>query len=502
MLPPHRVGRLVVAAGMGVLVALGHPPAGVPFAAVAGYVGVLLMVRGRGSAVGAADGFVFGGAMFAVLVSWSARFGAPALVALVFSQALFFVPFGVAAAARVRGWRWVALTTGTLTLSEAVRARWPLGGFEWGQLGYVWHATPVRGLASVVGVLGLTAVTAAACAAAAVMLHRRQLPGRAGLLALALAAAAGLTLSARDWTTPAGGLDVAVVQVAPVCRGPVVLCPSEDERLLDAFARLTRVSGTRPSLFIWGEGALGGGSIKAAGARAVAAAGVRSRLLAGVTAPGGPGMFVNANVLYDSSGKVAYRYDKRHPVPFGEYVPWRQFVAGVGDVGTLVPVDMVRGTRPGRVPVSATVLGTVSSFEGSFSREVRASAADPEVQGIAILTSQASYGRSAASDQFLAMAGMRAAELQKPAIVAATTGRSALFEPRGGLVSATPLLRPSVLDVRVPLRRGTTPFGRVGDAPVLVAGVLTVVGALPGWRRRIKSWRARLSGLTTRRSVC
>ena len=74
----------------------------------------------------------------------------------------------------------MAATSATLTLSEAARARWPLGGFEWGQLGYVWHATPVRQLAALVRVLGLTALTAAASAALATTPRWRRLLPRAG----------------------------------------------------------------------------------------------------------------------------------------------------------------------------------------------------------------------------------------------------------------------------------------------------------------------------------
>ncbi|HVM19398.1 MAG TPA: apolipoprotein N-acyltransferase [Egibacteraceae bacterium] len=483
-----RAGRVVLAGGAGVLATLGHPPANLPLATVIGYSALLVVLRGSGAAAGAAGGLSFGATMFAVLLSWSARFGAPAVAALAVSQAVFLVPLGVVSSSRLPRWRWVAATSATLTLSEAVRARGPLGGFEWGQLGYVWHATPVRGLAALVGVLGLTALTAAASAVLATTQRPRRLP-RAGTAAVVVAAVVMVGVAAaREWTAPAGGLDVAVVQVAPVCVGPVVRCPDEDELLFEAFTRATRESGARPALFVWGEAALGGDSLERAGRRAVTEAGVRSKLLAGVTSPAGPGRFFNSNVLYDSAGAVVYRYDKRHPVPFGEYVPWRSVVGGVADVDTLVPSDMMAGGEPGRVPVNAAVLGTVSSFEASFSREVRAAAADPTVHGVAVLTSQASYGPSPVSAQFLAMARMRAAELGKPVVVAATTGRSALFDARGGVVDVGPLLQPAVLEVRMGLRSGTTPFGRSGDAPLIAASAFTLaVAAAAGRVRRLVS---------------
>ena len=486
---PTRVpaaARVALAGAAGAVASLGHPPVNLPLAGVAGYVALLLVLRGSGAATGATGGLAFGTAMFAVLLSWSATFGMPALAALAFSQAVFLVPAGVAAGSRLPRWRTVAVWSAAVTLSEAARARWPLGGFEWGQLGYVWHATPIRGLAAVIGVLGLTALTAAVAAVLATTPRPRRLPhARTAATVVVVVAMFGVA-TAREWTAPAGGLDVAVVQVAPVCVGPVVRCPAEDELLIQAFTRATRESGARPALFVWGEAALGDDSVEGVGARAVAEAGVRSKLLTGVTSPAGPGRFFNSNVLFDSDGTVVSRYDKRHPVPFGEYVPWRSAVGGVAGVGTLVPADMVAGDEPGRVPVNAAVLGTVSSFEGSFSREVRAAAADPAVHGVAVLTSQASYGRSPVSAQFLAMARMRAAELGKPVVVAATTGRSALFAAGGGVVEVGPLLQPAVLEVRMALRSGTTPFGRSGDAPVLALSALTLAAAaVAGGVRRL-----------------
>ena len=486
--------RPAVLALLGAVTALGHPPYSAPVAAVAGLTGALAVLRGSGRPASAAGGFVYGLGLFGTLLSWTGRFGGVALVAVVVTQAVFFAPVGLAAS-RARGWRSVVAPAAALTLGEAARARWPLGGFEWGQLGYVWHATPVRSLAAVMGVLGLTALTATAAAALALLAGRGR--WRLGWVYGAVTVAAvGSVAASVTWTVPAGGIDIAVFQVAPVCEGPVVACEAEDERLLEAFVELTRSADRWPDLVVWGEGALSGTTVEEPGLPAVTAAGIRSKLLAGVTAPAGDGAFVNANALYDADGRLLGRYDKRHPVPFGEYVPLRGILGGVSEVGALVPADMVPGTEPGRLPFHATTLGTVSSFEASFSRDVRAAAADPDVQAVMVLTSASSYGRSAASDQFLAMAQLRAAELQKPVVVAATTGRSATFDPDGRRLAATGLLQPAVMDARVPLRRGTTPFGRVGDAPVTSAAVAALAAALlplvfrAARRRRIGAARA------------
>jgi apolipoprotein N-acyltransferase len=481
------VGGAAALAGAGLLTATGFPPVDRPVLGLVGVVVALGLLRRAPSLwQGAAGGLVLGLALFAAVLSWSGRFGLPAYAALVLSQALFVVPVGLAAAwaARHGPGRLVVTVAAVWTLAEAARARWPLGGLEWGQLGYVWHGTPLRRLAASVGVLGLTGLTVAVCAGLAVLAttagSRRagSLPRRAWLPVVVAATALPVVLLASPETAPAGELDVTVVQVAPVCDGPVARCPDEDRRLLAAFASVTREVGPRPDLLVWGEGALGGTSIAAAGRAAVSELAPASPpLLAGVTAPAGPGGFVNANVLFDATGSVVASYLKRHPVPFGEFVPLRALLGGIGDVAELVPADLRRGTRPGRLAVAGTVLGTVSSFETSFAREVRAAGAAREVGAVVVLTNESSYGRSAVSEQLLAMAQLRAAELGKPVLVAATTGRSASIAADGELLAATRLLEPDVLRAEVRTRSGTTWYGRVGDAPVVAVATLLAAAA-------------------------
>jgi len=442
----------------------------------------LARVPSRRGAAGAAVAFAAG--LFGVLLSWSARFGAEAAIGLVAFQALLFLPVGLVAGGhrRRRGraaWAWAVAAAWVLV--DALRIRWPVGGFEWGQLGFVWHDLPVRSIASLVGTLGLTGLTVAACAWVAAV--AAGLPagasgtGRRAAAATALLAVALVTGSELPWTRPAGDLDVTVVQIAPVCDGPVVSCPSEDADVLAAHvAQTAQVTGA-PDLLVWGEGALGGAAPRELGRAVVWAAGrLPAPLLAGATSAAGPGRWFNRNVLYGRDGEVLDTYAKRHPVPFGEYVPARALLGGIGGVGTLVPSDMVPGTEPGRMEVDSQAFGTVSSLELSVGREMRAAATG--TGGVVGLTLEASYGRSAVSDQLLAIVQLRAAELRKPVLVAATTGRSTLVGADGSRGEATGLLSAAVLSERMQLRSGSTPFERFGDLPAVLAALAVLAGPM------------------------
>jgi apolipoprotein N-acyltransferase len=166
------------------------------------------------------------------------------------------------------------------------------------------------------------------------------------------------------------------------------------------------------------------------------------------------------------------------PVPFGEYVPLRDVLGGISDVGRLVPADLESGddTSPVVLRTDSTTarLGTVVSWEVTFARAVRAVARD--ANALATLTTVASYGRSAASDQLVAIGQLRAAEHQKSMIMAATTGRSALIDPVGRTTAVSALFEADQLTGVVPLRSGLTPYAVVGDAGImLLAGVALAV---------------------------
>lgn len=506
-----RVAEALVLPAAGAFAALAFPPGRLTVAAPVGVaLGLVVLARLRHGWSGAVGAAVWGAGFFAVLLSWSVRFGPPAYVALVAVEAALLAPVGwVAVAARRYGrLRWIAAVTSAWILAEAVRARWPVGGFEWGQLGYVWSDAAWRDAAAVVGVLGLTGLTVGVCALVASLSWPEPLaaPGarRRALLAALLAAVALVVASSVWWTRPVGVIDIAIVQVDPVCIGPVVECPDEDARLLARHVEATAAVTSRPDLLVWGEGALGAETPAASGRAAVDAGGrLPAPLLAGVTSPAGPGRFTNRNVLYDAEGDVVAQYTKRHPVPFGEYVPARALLGWVGDVGRLVPADLLPGELPGRLPVAGTVLGTVSSFEVSFAREVRAAASG--ATGVVTLTSEVSYGRSAVSDQLLAMARLRAVELAKPMVVAATTGRSAVIDADGEQGPTTGLLSGALLSQPVRLRAGATPYALTGDAPLVLAACAALVwaqgGALAGVRR-VWGWTAprRRSAVGRRRS--
>ena len=135
--------------------------------------------------------------------------------------------------------------------------------------------------------------------------------------------------------------------------------------------------------------------------------------------------WVNANVYFDAQGEIVGEYRKQHPVPFGEYIPWRPLFQWIPALDR-VPRDMI----PGDGPVLMGEVGSIISFEGGFSRyalETRRAGAEV----IVVNTNTASYGISPASDVWIGMTRMRAVENGAPIIHAAVTGKSTVIDING-----------------------------------------------------------------------
>jgi apolipoprotein N-acyltransferase len=148
---------------------------------------------------------------------------------------------------------------------------------------------------------------------------------------------------------------------------------------------------------------------------------------------------------------------------------------------------MVRGFGPVTFDLADATIGSVISYEGAFSRYPRASVR-AGAQAVVVATNQASFGDGPASDQFLAMSRMRAAELGVDIVHAAVTGKSAVLHADGRVDGPTGLFTSEVLTARVRVRdAGLTPYARLGDwvqALSVVAGMAVLVEPRVRRRRR------------------
>jgi apolipoprotein N-acyltransferase len=473
---------VVFAAVSGLLLNLAFPPHDLWWLAPVA-VGLLTnTLRGRTLRQGALLGWVHGLVFFGVMLVWTSTIaGSLAWFALTLLESLFTLLLGIALTAVLRLPAWPLWAATVWVGEEALRDRLPFGGFPWGRLAFSQGHTPLTPLASWGGA---PLVTLGVAALGALLVRS---PGRAVLLGPALVVLAVAT------PVPTGGqpLSVGVVQG----NVPRVGLERDDQvsqvlanhvqatHQLAADVRAGRLPA--PQVVIWPENASDLDPYTDVQARADIQAAVDDvgvPVLVGAVTDG-PGRFVsNRGIVWNPVTGAGASYVKRHPVPFGEYIPYRSLIRKVTSKVDLVPNDFARGTRPGVLQLGPVRLADVICFEVAYDGVVR-----DAVRGggrlLVVQTNNATFGRSGETSQQLAMSRLRAVELGRSVIVAATSGESAVIAPDGTLLHHTKLFTRDITVQRVPLRSGTTVASRLGAWPELVLALVALGAVVTGVRR-------------------
>jgi len=490
-LAPRFAGALIV----GLLLGLAFPPYDLwplAFVAVAAFT---LLVRGLSAGAGAVTGFGLGTGFFLVLLEWMRVIGPDAWVLLTVVQALFFALLGagLGATARLAGWPlWHALIW---VGAEALRARVPFGGLPWGRLAFGVVDTPYASYAGIGGsplVTFAVALTGSLLAAAVIGARRRRMPvGLAGVAAVLLLAVAvprpagavsagdpAATAALVQGNVPRIGLDFFGQQQA-VLRNHV----RATERLAD---RVASGELPNPDIVIWPENAsdidpyanpdayeLISGAVDTIGVPV---------LVGGIVGGPGPDHVRNMGIVWTPRQGPGETYTKRHPVPFGEYVPLRRQLQPWISRLDRIPRDFFAGDRVGTLDVGPVRVGVVICFEIAYDGLVR-DAVSAGGRVLVVQTNNATYGRTGQPEQQLAISRLRAVEHGRAVLVAATSGVSAVIRPDGTLADRSQQFTADLLVEEVPLRDGRTLATRLGVWPELLLGVAGLAAAAVGFGR-------------------
>ncbi|MDQ1383862.1 MAG: apolipoprotein N-acyltransferase [Actinomycetota bacterium] len=501
---PATVARVVAAAASGALLAISRPPLDLgPLACVA-LVPLFVAWRGRSWLGAAGLAFVAGVVYYGTLCAWIWYFGAIALVPFSAAVALYW-----AAAGALIGWLrahrvanpWV--TAAVWVCADALVARWPFGGFSWGEIGYAFHdLAPARAVASVGGVTLLTFLAVALNAFLADLVADRRTPANllraeAGIALIAVVVVAATVT--RSQPPVVGALHVALVQGN-----------DQNRDLSDAELRahflpihhfdLARQITDPVDLIVFPESSMNALTETDATADLRTDPFILSNLVriarlhhawvlanATVDAPPDGHKASNLDVLFDPTGHIAGTYSKRHLVPFGESVPFRESLQHLVKALEQVPRDFQPGHTPGVFTVAGVRIGTLICFESAFGYQVRPLVRDG-AQVIVVSTNNRSYRRSANSEQHVAISQMRAAETGRPVVQAAISGITAVIDADGVVHDRTSLFQPRVVQTTVEATGGETPYVRYGEwatwMSLAIAGLAAAVALVVVRQRR------------------
>ncbi len=457
--------RIGASAFSGVLLALSFPhPGWWPLAWVA-LVPLFLALRGQRPAAAAGMGFAFGLAFYGVLLTWLLSLGVPAYVAVVGVSAAYSALSGLLMGCAASGGgagRWLVGTVLGWVVGEWLRS---LGtaSFPWGLLGYSqWTNLPVLQLAAIGGVYLVSAAVVAANAGVALLVMRRSL----GLLPLLLVAAAWGWGSARlerleRPTNPR--LPVAAVQ--PNLLQRLKLAPDHAPKTQEVLLRLTQEavrSGAR--LVVWPEHYW---------PRPLLRDGTLDPLLR-TAVPEGVALLATGEIdgrrnsaVVVERGEAVGRHDKARLVPLGEWWAepgpgYRPVRAPQGPAGVLLCYEIVYPAAARALVLGGARYLIHSSEEGWF-------------------------GESAGPMQHLGFAVVRAVELGRDVVRAASIGISGIIERTGRIQAQLPQVTEGYVAGHIEPRDDLTPYARWGDRWVWGAAAVLAVMVLPTvlpWLRR------------------
>ena len=452
--------------------------------------------------------FVFGMSFWVPLIDWIplAVGTTPPWFVLAFVQTLFLM--GWALFVRwTQLWAWArgpvmhalfyALTWAGV---DAARSRWPWSGFPWGSVALPQVDSSLGRLAPYGGTTLITAVVVflavlvrRACAArdaAVVREHWFSRPALALIVAAAFVAPLAVTLPNQAEN---GMLRVGVVQGDIALPGAQAY--SREGEVTDNNVRASLELASSPEvaqnpvdLAIWGEGSVDRDpvafpAIGAAVDRASVA--LDAPILIGYTNVNDHDRVKNWLAVWEKGQGVdeSARYSKHVPVPFGEFIPFRDFIASFATEVAQSSRDMEAGDEPPLMTIEArdgrsVPLAVGICFEAAYPLVIGDGVARG---GQAIIVPSNNYhfrssGESAQQGQLLRM---RAMEYSRSAVQASTTGHSYVIRPDGSILESTGTEQAATLAADIPLRSSLTVTGRVGERlPGAVMAVTFLISVL------------------------
>ena len=393
------------------------------------------------------------------------------------------------------GSRVIALAA-SLTASEWLRGH-VLTGFPWNAFGYaLTNPLALAQLASLIGLWGLTFLSVAIFASPAVLIDgnsRGRRPWVAPAMALLVLVAMGIFGAVRLGLQPSTTVaNVKLRIMQPNLQQDVKFNYAAKAEVMRKYLTLSdRASGPQStgvrdaSILIWPESAFPFFLTREADALAqiddllpkgtiLITGSVRAPDL-----PPGTRITRAYNSIYaiDHDGSVLSIYDKLHLVPFGEFLPFQDWMEKLGFVQlTRVQGGFIPGTgrRAMEIPNAPRALPLIC-YEAIFPGEVAARGDRPG--WIINLTNDGWFGNSTGPYQHLQQARLRAIEQGLPVVRAANTGISAVIDPMGRIVARLGLGVEGVLDSSLPAAIAPTIYARSGDIPtaMIVAAALILV---------------------------
>lgn len=420
--------------------------------------GLYISIRGLGFWKATWIGFIGGAAFYVAQIYWISQYLGPeplialaGLEAIIYAFAAGFI--GLITSRTLKPWLLSLAVACLWTGREWLATHFPYGGFPWSRVAMSQADSPLAFWVSVGG-FGLLSFLIVAFTIFTVETYkvRRKQSVRPLIVAVVALVAVPVALSALPPTIE-GSVRIAGIQgnanaglFSNEERGTIL------QNHLDATEQLL-AANEKFDVVVWPENASDinpddDASVHATLTKLVNDS-LKSPLIFGTITTTGDRMYNSSKLWVPGRGEVD-QYDKKRPVPFGEYVPDREFFYKLSpELIGMIYRGYDFGTRDGIFEVNGQKLGILICFEEAIDelpRELVASGASI----IIAQTNNADFGHSDESVQQLAIARLRAIETGRSIVNISTVGPSAIIDSRGKLLDVSDAYVADYLVANVP----------------------------------------------------
>jgi apolipoprotein N-acyltransferase len=480
--------RCLLALVGGLVLAAAFEPVGHSWVMPPAIAALVTSVRGLEPRRAWLPSLVFGVAFIFTVMVWMRSVGTDAWLAMCALEAAFFVPLGIGLSWSMRSRWWPVLAALWWVGIETLRSGFPFSGMPFGRLVFATADTPWADALPWISMTGVSFLVALTGTTLAWVLLELRAPSRAtyaavaGLAVVTLAPAlvpfsiersGTATVAAVQGDVPGTGLNVPAVH-REVTANHVRLT----EELAEAVAAGEQ---PRPDFVVWPENSTAvdpflDTEINAGIVAASDAIGVPILVGGTNSNPLDDTQVLNQGIVYQPGLGSGDRYTKRHPVPYGEYIPFRGSSWMPSTYGRLteVPRDMVRGTSLEPIRIGSRLVADAICFDVAYDEGIAGQVARG-AELVTVQTSNAMFSRTGQLAQQFEISRLRAQETGRWVVVAAINGISGVVRPDGTVVASVPARGQEVLVETVGLSSTQTLAVRLGVWPGRLALVFLVV---------------------------
>ena len=454
-------------------------------------------------------GYVFGASLFGAGVYWifisiSLYGDVPTIPAFLITALLIAVLALFPAAACCYTTRYFAKDARTKFLYafpaiwvffEWIRS-WLYSGFPWLLLGYSQTNSPLKGIAPIFSVYGISLVLmiTSGLLVNGVMAYRKKdyYSVYMNSLAIVIIWITSSLLALIPWTQPTGK-PITVSLVQGNIPQSLKWDPENISLSFQRYRELTKPLWGKSDLIIWPESAIPlplqdakdfvdemTQQAKTSGSELIFGIPVQSKDASGYL-----------NTIF-SVGKYNAVYYKRLLVPFGEFVPMQRYIGRIFDFMNVPMSNMVAGYRH-QQPMSIGDIKILPSICYEIAYPELSASRDKTISLLLTVTNDAWFGRSTAQAQHLQMAAMRSIEMARPGLFVSNDGITAIINAKGIITNAAPDHVAFVLRGTTQAYQGLTPWMHNGLDPLLIIMLVMLYAAYRSSRRSHKLTHANAS---------